>query len=118
MRASTTEERDAAAEALVAAIKSELEPQLPEGSDGKGPFFGGSEKLTLAEVLTGSFLLRILSFHRHGLLSEKLPSLLEDTPRFKRWAEATVQQDSVNYIWDEKVSADAIKAKLAALAKK
>ena len=118
LRASTTEERDAAGEALVAAIKSELEHQLPEGSDGKGPFFGGSEKLTLAEVLTGSFLLRILSFHRQGLLSERLPSLLEDTPRFKRWAEATVQQDSVNYIWDEQVSADAIKAKLAALAKK
>ncbi|KAE8413525.1 thioredoxin-like protein [Aspergillus pseudocaelatus] len=118
LRASTTEERDAAGEALVAAIKSELEHQLPEGSDGKGPFFGGSEKLTLAEVLTGSFLLRILSFHRQGLLSEKLPSLLEDTPRFKRWAGATVQQDSVNYIWDEQVSADAIKAKLAALVKK
>jgi glutathione S-transferase len=116
LRAATTADREAAGKALVDAIQKEVEDLLP--GDGEGPFFGGSDKLTLAEVLTGSFLLWILSFHKHGLLSEKLPTLLEQqVPRFKRWAEATVKQESVNYIWDEKTSADAIKAKLATLAK-
>ncbi|KAF7585449.1 hypothetical protein BBP40_010897 [Aspergillus hancockii] len=116
LRAPTTADREAAGQALVDAIKKEVEDLLP--ADGEGPFFGGSDKLTLAEVLTGSFLLRILSFHKHGLLSESLPKLLEQqVPRFKRWADATVQQESVNYIWDEKALADALKAKLATLAK-
>lgn len=60
--------------------------------------------MTQAEVLTGSFLLRILSFHKpeYGLLSPELPSLLEKrVPKFLQWARAVVAQESVNYIWDE-----------------
>ncbi|KAA8651143.1 hypothetical protein EYZ11_009430 [Aspergillus tanneri] len=113
LRASTAAEIDAAADALVAAVETELEPLLAAWK-GPGPFFGGSDRLTLAEVLTGSFLLRILHYSdaRIGLLSARLPALLERTPRFKRWAEATVQQESVNFIWDALKSANAIKAKL------
>lgn len=112
VRASSKQERETAGEALVAAAEKELEPLIAEWT-GAGPFFGGSEKLTLAEVLTGSFLLRYLSYSdpQIGLLSAKLPALLERTPRFKKWAEATVQQESVNYIFDAKVTADALKAK-------
>jgi hypothetical protein len=60
-------------------------------------------------------LLRILGFSKpeHGLVSAKLPALLEKTPRFKRWAEATVAHESVNFIFDEKVVADKMKAKWA-----
>ncbi|OJJ61502.1 hypothetical protein ASPSYDRAFT_29988 [Aspergillus sydowii CBS 593.65] len=101
----TDAERPAATEAIVAAIeKNNIEGLLyPEGS-GSGPFFRGAEKLTQAEVLTGSFLLRILSFHKpeYGLLSPELPSLLEKrVPKFLQWARAVVAQESVNYIWDE-----------------
>ncbi|PLB46353.1 thioredoxin-like protein [Aspergillus steynii IBT 23096] len=112
VRAANKEEREAAGEALVAAAEKDLEPLFAEWT-GAGPFFGGSDKVTLAEVLTGSFLLRYLSFSdpEIGLLSAKLPALLERTPRFKKWAEATVQQESVNYIFDAKVSSDALKAK-------
>lgn len=46
-RAATEEERDKSAEELVAAVAKEIEPHLVEG---KGPYFGGSETLTLAEV--------------------------------------------------------------------
>ncbi|RHZ45754.1 glutathione S-transferase family protein [Aspergillus thermomutatus] len=119
-RASSAEDRAAAGEALVAAIEKEIEPIL-SSQKGSGPFFGGSEKLTLAEVLTGSFLLRLLSFHKpeHGLLREDLPELLEKrTPAFTRWAKATVQQESVNFIWDEKSVVEQTKVKIASLAKK
>lgn len=49
IRSASEEERDAAAEQMVAAIVKEIEPLLAS-SEGQGPFFGGSEKLTMAEV--------------------------------------------------------------------
>lgn len=118
IRAADETERDAAAEQLVAAVVKEVEPLLAD-TEGKGPFFGGSEKLTLAEVQSGSFLLRILSFAKpeHGLVSAKLSTLLEQAPRFKRWAEATAAHESVNFIYDEKLVADKMRAKFAPAAK-
>ncbi|KAJ6057684.1 hypothetical protein N7499_009396 [Penicillium canescens] len=112
LRAASDAERDDAAGLLVDAVVKEVEPLL---EDGKGPFFGGSERLTLAEVQSGSFLLRILGFAKpeHGLVSAKLPALLERAPRFKRWAEATVAHESVNFIWEEKAVADKMRAKFA-----
>jgi glutathione S-transferase len=47
LRAADAQERDEAAEALVGAVVKEIEPLL---EDGTGPFFGGSERLTIAEV--------------------------------------------------------------------
>ncbi|KAJ5355892.1 hypothetical protein N7517_010501 [Penicillium concentricum] len=118
IRAADETERDVAAEQLVAGIVKELEPLL-EDTDGKGPFFGGSDRLTLAEVQSGSFLLRILSFAKpeHGLVSAKFTTLVEQAPRFKRWAEATVAHESVNFIYDEKTVADKMRAKFAPAAK-
>lgn len=49
IRSASETERDAAAEALVASVVKEVEPLLAD-TEGKGPFFGGSDKLTLAEV--------------------------------------------------------------------
>jgi glutathione S-transferase len=49
VRSASEEERDGHAEALVAAVVKEVEPLLAD-TDGKGPFFGGNEKITLAEV--------------------------------------------------------------------
>ncbi|KAL4882524.1 thioredoxin-like protein [Aspergillus karnatakaensis] len=106
-KASTESERKEATEALVAAIeKNNVESLLyPEGS-GSGPFFRGAERLTLAEALTGSFLLRLLSLWKpqYGLLAEELPQLLEKrTPKFWKWANAVVKEESVSFIWDEEV---------------
>lgn len=65
-RAQTEAEKDANAEALVAAVVKEVEP-LFNWTEGKGPFFEGSERLTLAEVssprLLGPMNAR-LTFHR------------------------------------------------------
>lgn len=68
------------------------------------------------QVLSGSFLIRILSFSKpeHGLVSSKLPGLLEQqAPRFKRWMEATSAHESVNFIYNEKDVADKMRAKFA-----
>ncbi|KAJ5832807.1 hypothetical protein N7474_001118 [Penicillium riverlandense] len=120
VRASSEAEREDLTLELVAAIKKEIEPLLAAAGQGKGPFFGGSERLTLAEVQCGSFLIRMLTFAKpeHGLLSTKLPALLEQqTPRFKRWAEATVAHESVNFIFNEQEIVDRTRAKLAAASK-
>lgn len=66
---------------------------------------------------TGSFLLRILGLTKpeaHGLVSAKLPALLEaKAPRFKRWADATIAQESVNFIFDLQAIADRTKSRYA-----
>jgi glutathione S-transferase len=46
VRAGTSEDKQKKAEELVAIVKKEIEPLLEDA----GPYFGGSEKLTLAEV--------------------------------------------------------------------
>jgi glutathione S-transferase len=112
VRAASAEERDEAAVTLVDSLAKEIEPLL---EDGKGPFFGGSEKLTLVEVLTGSFLLRLYSWAKpeYGLLSAKIPQLLEKVPKTKRWIEATVQHESVTFIYDEALVASRTKKRFA-----
>jgi glutathione S-transferase len=71
-----------------------------------------------AQVLTGSFLLRLNSFSKpeYGILSTKLPTLLEKAPKFKRWVEAVVNENSVNFIWNEKEVSHHTKVKLQQLA--
>ncbi|RQM07828.1 hypothetical protein DH86_00000709 [Scytalidium sp. 3C] len=85
-------------EKFVAAIEKEIEPLLKDAN----PFFGGSSRLTLAEVQTGSFLLRVLSLPKTGLVPTSFVSALEKrTPAYFKWANAVVKEKSVNYIWNE-----------------
>jgi len=115
LRATTVAEQAEAVDTLVASIKKEVEPYLQDAA----PFFGGSKKLTLAEVQTGSFLLRLLSFPKYGLLSpEVLTKLESETPKFYAWANATVKEKSVNFIYDEKSVAEKTKARFGKAAPK
>ena len=112
IRAGSEAEREDAGKAFVAAVVKEVEPLLKNAA----PFFGGSSRLTLAEVQTGSFVLRYLSHSKYGLLAENLLSELEaKAPNFYKWANAVVNEKSVNYIWDEKKIAEGTKARMAKL---
>ncbi|ETS74666.1 hypothetical protein PFICI_13150 [Pestalotiopsis fici W106-1] len=94
----TEEDRAEAVENLVAAAAKELEPLLADAA----PFFGGSDKLTLAEVLTGSFVIRIYTASKHGILPKSLASdLAAKAPNFDKWAQAVIKDPSVLSIWDE-----------------
>lgn len=107
------EDKEAEVVKLVDVIVKEVEPLLQDAK----PFFGGSSRLTLAEVLTGSFVLRLLSFPKHGLLPESILTSLETrTPAFWRWANAVVKEKSVNYIWNEELVASRTKKRQAKLA--
>jgi len=108
----TGEEQEAAVTEFVAAIEKELEPLLKDAN----PFFGGSSKLTLAEVQTGSFLLRVVTFPKYDLLpSSFLETLQDKTPAFYKWASAVVKEKSVNYIYNEEAVAKGTKARFAKL---
>lgn len=67
-------------------------------------------------MLTGSFVIRILTLPHHGLLSKSyIVSLPEKAPNFHKWAEAVAAHPSVTGIYNvEKIVANT-KNRIAAL---
>lgn len=111
----SAEEKEAEITKFTDAIVKEIEPLLKDAN----PFFGGAEKLTLAEVLTGSFILRVIDLPQYedvGLLPKTLLTSLEaKAPAFYKWANAVAKEKSVTYIWDGKSVAERTAARLAKL---
>lgn len=106
----TDEEVRAIGDALVDAVVRELEPLLGDAA----PFFGGSDKPTLAEVLTGSFVLRLYSSSNFGIIPESVvKDLAAQAPNFHRWAEAVRAHPSVNGIYDEATWVERYKERIA-----
>lgn len=108
--AKTAEDANESAEELVKGIAKEIEPLLKDA----GPFFGGSKKLTFAEVLTGPFVLRIKTYAKHGLLPSSVAKDLEEkTPNFHKWSEAVTASPSVTGIFNEAENVARTKDRLA-----
>ncbi|CZT43466.1 related to glutathione S-transferase [Rhynchosporium secalis] len=107
------EEKEKLGAAFVENVRKEIEPLLQDAA----PFFGGSKKLTLAEVQTGSFILRVLGLPKYEELNLLPKSMLAGfetkTPAFWRWANAVVAEKSVNFIFDEKKVAEVTAARIA-----
>ncbi|KAE9988255.1 hypothetical protein Vi05172_g11482 [Venturia inaequalis] len=103
-------ESAAIVENAVAALVKEVEPLLVDAS----PFFGGSATITLAEVLTGSFVVRILSLGRAGIYPSHFLRLIEErAPRFWKWAGEVAGHPSVIGIYDEAAIVEGAKGRLA-----
>ncbi|CAH0054593.1 unnamed protein product [Clonostachys solani] len=93
----------------VATVAKEVEPLLKDA----GPFFGGSKKLTFAEVLTGSFVVRLLALSSAGVYPASIiPLLKENAPNFYKWAEAVSSHPSVTNIFDKDSIIEGTKARL------
>ncbi|KAF2465463.1 glutathione-S-transferas-like protein omega 1 [Lindgomyces ingoldianus] len=105
------EEKEALAKEFLDIVTKEIEPLLKDA----GPFFGGSQKLTLAEALTAPFILRIYSMGNNGLIPQSLLAGFNGLPNFSKWAAEVIKQDSVTYIWDEQATLEGTKRKLASL---
>ncbi len=110
--AKSDEEASPVIEGAVASLVKEVEPLLKDAA----PFFGGSDKLTLAEVLT-----RLLR-HPPGLavwrrcVPAQLPKLLEEkAPNFWKWAGEVSKHSSVTKIYDEEAIVRGAKARIAKL---
>jgi len=97
LRASSDEEKKTKSEEWVKAIEKEIEPLLHDAN----PFFGGSKEITLAEVLTASFIIRIYDFADDVIFPKSLPTALDKLPNFSKWAKTCITHDSVTFIWDK-----------------
>lgn len=63
-------------------------------------------------------MLRILAFTKdEALLPKSVATALESkAPNFWKWANAVVKEDSVTYIWNEQLTIERTKARLAKVA--
>ena len=95
--ASTEEEKEAKAQDVYKAIEKEIEPLLKNAK----PFFGGSEKYTLAETIVAPFLLRFYTLSKAGLMPKSLKENIDKLPNTGEWAEHVLKQKSLLYIWNE-----------------
>ena len=116
----------------IEALKKEIEPLLKDAK----PFFGGSDKVTIAEVSsmqalcgtkshgvaltrpqvhTGPFLLRTYAFAKYGMLPASFSQQLDSLPNFSRWAHAAMQAESVREIWNEEFTMSRSKKKMEQL---
>lgn len=96
---------------LIASVAKEIEPLLKDSN----PFFGGSEKFTLAEALTAPFILRLYALSKAEVLPGSLHARLDELPNFSKWAARVIQQESVTYIWDEQKNIEGTIRKVAQL---
>jgi glutathione S-transferase len=111
LRKDSEDEKEALVKEFVATVGKEIEPLLKDAS----PFFGGSNKITLAEALTAPFILRVYSFSKNGLLPKSVVEGFERLPNFNKWANAVVKEESVTYIWDEAQVIPATKKKIESM---
>jgi len=108
--AKTDAEAEPIVDAAVDQLVKELEPLLKDAK----PFFGGSDKITLAEVLTGSFVIRLVTLSKAGLYPSKLSSsIAERAPNFWTWATTVASHPSVTSIFDEENIIASTKARIA-----
>lgn len=96
--APTKADEEKVVEAAVAGLAREVEPLLADAA----PFLGGSGKLTLAEVITGPFVIRAVTLSRHGVYPESLNRLVQEkTPNFHQWALAVSSHPSITAVFNE-----------------
>ncbi|KAK6513946.1 hypothetical protein TWF506_008376 [Arthrobotrys conoides] len=109
-------EEAAASEAVdvaVQAVEKEIEPLLVKlEGDGDGPFLGGRDKFTLAEVAIAPFILRTFAQVDNGLLSPAYKEKLLALPNFGKWATAVLKNESLLKDWDEATFVEGTKKKL------
>ena len=108
--AKTEEERDSLTDTAIENVVKELEPLLKDAN----PFFGGHNNIGLAEVLAGSFVMRLVSLSEADVYPKRLgTSLAERAPNFWAWAKATSKHPSVTCIYNEEAVISSTKVRMA-----
>jgi glutathione S-transferase len=91
-------------------VVKELEPLLKDIN----PFFGGNNNIGLAEVLAGSFALRLVHLSGRDVFPRRLGTCLaEQAPNFWKWAEAVAAHPSVRSIYCEEAVVSFMKERMA-----
>lgn len=98
--APTKEDEERIIDDAIIGIKKEVEPLLADAS----PFWGGSDKFTLAEVLMSPFVIRAVMLSRNGVYPTSLNKRMEvETPTFHKWVLATSSHPSITRVVEEDV---------------
>ncbi|KAH6886955.1 thioredoxin-like protein [Thelonectria olida] len=106
----STQEAQGIVSSMVENIVQEIEPLLVNAK----PYFDGSDKVTLAEVLTASFVLRFISLVRHGILPPSTSNeLATRAPHFTRWAQMIEETPNIAGIYEEMVWVNKFNEKIA-----
>ncbi|CAN9098597.1 unnamed protein product [Alternaria alternata] len=108
LMAGSEDEKAKLSQEFVDVVGKEIEPLLKDTK----PFFGGSQKVTLAEALTAPFIIRTYAMAKNELLPKSITSGLDALPNFSKWAAEVVKQDSVTYIWDEEAVIDGTRKRI------
>jgi len=95
-RANTPSARESLSQEWVVAVKKEIEPLLADAK----PYFGGSSRLTLAEINIAPFVMRIFALADADVLPKSVANGLSTLPNFKKWTDAIRQEQSVLSIWN------------------
>jgi glutathione S-transferase len=91
---------------ILKAIVEKMEPLMADF----GPFFGGSDRLTLAEVLVGPPLIRQVDLCKLGFATSWYERLPEAAPKFYRWLQAVRKHPTVDACYNEPVNLYFMKA--------
>ncbi|KAG8629319.1 hypothetical protein KVT40_003184 [Elsinoe batatas] len=102
-------EKEKLGQEILALVEKEIEPLLKDAS----PFFGGSSKLTMAEVLTAPFIVRFQTYSNDEFLPKSLGDGLKKLPNFSKWAGALSQQESVTWVYNEEEILEGTRKRLA-----
>ncbi|KZF24555.1 thioredoxin-like protein [Xylona heveae TC161] len=102
------QKREEKAADFAKAVEKDIEPLLSDAA----PYFGGSEKLTLAEVQIASFILRVFDFADDIIFPKSVVEPLRQLPNFSKWAAACTSHESVLYIWDKEVRVQRVRDRL------
>ncbi|KAK8088081.1 glutathione S-transferase [Apiospora hydei] len=104
----TASDEEQVVDEAVQGLVREVEPLLGDAA----PFFGKSQRLTLAEVITGPFVIRAVTLSKHGVYPTSLNRLIEDkAPNFHKWAIAVSNHPSITAVFDEQVHVARSRAK-------
>ncbi|RVD87972.1 uncharacterized protein DFL_002172 [Arthrobotrys flagrans] len=102
-----------AVEAAVTAVEKEIEPLLVKlERDGDGPFLGGRDKFTLAEVAIAPFILRSFAQASDGIIPSSFKERLLALPNFGKWATEVLKNESLLKDWDEPTFLEGTKKRL------
>jgi glutathione S-transferase len=83
---------------IVNGLKNDIVPLLKQYG---GPYVLGKE-ISLGDILTHSFLLRLFAFAKAGFYGEGLYDQLQSIKEVKEWHDAIEARESVKKTWNEK----------------
>jgi glutathione S-transferase len=95
-KAASPQERELFANEWVKAVAKEIEPLLADAD----PYFAGSKKMTLAEVMVAPFIMRIHALAEANVLPKCVVDGLDKLPNFGKWSANVKAEKSVTGVWD------------------